>query len=213
MKREKNTLINKIPKKDAKPIIQKNNEDSKQNDIQNKSKNDILKVLIYIYYYEKNILNIKSEISFNIKEKYYIINHIWINELKNYYNYQTISKILDRFSLTENGSNIQIDLSNLENNNILNKIKIYLNKCNINLLNKQPNANLKNSNMKMLPIWNKNNNFVYYSNAYIINSKILEITENYMFEGQKIEIKSTTIFNKENSIFVPFIDKKKMQFL
>jgi len=67
--------------------------------------------------------------------------------------------------------------------------------------------------MKMLPIWNKNNNFVYYSNAYIINSKILEITENYMFEGQKIEIKSTTIFNKENSIFVPFIDKKKMQFL
>jgi len=213
MKREKNTLINKIPKKDAKPIIQKNNEDSKQNNIQNKSKNDILKVLIYIFYYEKNILNIKNEISFNIKEKYYLINHIWINELKNYYNYQTISKILDRFSLTENGSNIQIDLSNLENNNILNKIKIYLNKCNINLLNKQPNANLKNSNMKMLPIWNKNNNFVYYSNAYIINSKILEITENYMFEGQKIEIKSTTIFNKENSIFVPFIDKKKMQFL
>ena len=72
MKREKNTLINKIPKKDAKPIIQKNNEDSKQNNIQNKSKNDILKVLIYIYYYEKNILNIKSEISFNIKEKYYL---------------------------------------------------------------------------------------------------------------------------------------------
>ena len=59
MKREKNTLINKIPKKDAKPIIQKNNEDSKQNNIQNKSKNNILKVLIYIYYYEKNILNIK----------------------------------------------------------------------------------------------------------------------------------------------------------
>ena len=72
MKREKNTLINKIPKIDAKPIIQKNNEDSKQNNIQNKSKNDILKVLIYIYYYEKNILNIKSEISFNIKEKYYL---------------------------------------------------------------------------------------------------------------------------------------------
>ena len=96
---------------------------------------------------------------------------------------------MDRFSLTENGSNIQIGLGNLENNNILNKIKMYLNKCNINLLNKQPNANLKNSNMKMLPIWNKNNNFVYYSNAYIINSKILEITENYMFEGQKIEIK------------------------
>ena len=197
-----NNILKKNPLS-VKPLNQNKNEDSKQNSIQNQSKKDILKVLIYIYYYEKNNLNIKNGISFNAKGKYYLINPIWIKELKNYYDYQNISKILDEF---DKGSNIQISLGNLENNNILYRIKKYLNNCNINLLNKPPNVNLKDSKIKKLPIKNAKN-FIYYSNGYIINSKILEIIENYFFEGQKIKINSLTILSKENNIFVPYIYK------
>ena len=165
-------MINILPKRDVKPLIQMKFEESKE--IQNINKKDILKVLIYIYYYEKNNLNIKNGISFNTKEKYYLIKPIWIKELKNYSDYQQISKILDTFRLPENESNIQIGLDNLEKNNILNSIKMHLNNYNINLLNKQPNVNLIDSEIKMLPS-KKQNNFIFYSKGYIINSKILKI--------------------------------------
>ena len=118
---------------------------------------------------------------------------------------------MDTFRLPENESNIQIGLDNLEKNNILNSIKMHLNNYNINLLNKQPNVNLIDSQIKMLPS-KKQNNFIFYSKGYIINSKILKIIKNNMFEGKEIKIKPINIFNKGNNIFVPFISKASEQF-
>ena len=192
---------------EIKPIIDNKIEDPKQSNIQDKSKNDILKVLIYIYYYEKNILNVKKGINFNDKEKFYLIKSKWIKELKNYYEYQKISKSLDKIRLkTENKSNFLINLDNLSKNNLLEKIKLYINKNNANLLSKQPNENLKSNNINALPTLG-HNKFIYYTTGYIINSTILDIFENYMFEGQKIKAKPKYIFNKENNIFLPYIDK------
>ena len=171
--------------------------------IQDKNKSNILTVLIYIYYYEKNIIYDNKGINFNQKEKYYLIKSKWIKELKKYYSYQKISQSLDKFN--HNGSNNSINLNNLSNNNLLERIKLYLNKINGNLLNKQLNANLKDTYINVLPIKNKNN-FIYYSNGYIINSKIFKIFENYIFEGQKIELKEISIFNKGNNIFLPLIE-------
>ena len=192
----------------AKSLFQINIKDTASNKISQKRKNDILIVLIYIYYYEKNTLNFQKGISFKEKEKYYLIKSTWIKELKNYFDYQKISKLLDTFILTQDGSNIP-SLDNLENNNILDRIKLYLNNSNINILNKQPNPNLILSEIKMLPIKFKNI-FIYYSDGYIINSKILEIIENYMFEGQRKKIRPISIFNKENNIIISLIIKNKV---
>ena len=201
MKKEKGIPINTVRKRDVKPLIKMKIEEPIQNNIQDKSNIDIIKVIIYIYYYEKEMFNVKKGINFNNKDKYYLIKSAWIREFKNYYDYQKITKILDKFQ-----SNNQISLDNLSNNNTLERIKIFLNNFYVNLLSKQPNTNLKNSNIKMLPSQLKKI-FVYYSNCYIINSTILEIFENNMFEGQKIKIKPINIFNKENNIFLPLIDK------
>ena len=177
MEKEKNHSNNKVSKKGEnkiKPLIQMKNEIQKQNEIKDNSKNDILKALIYIYYYEKNVLNVKKGINFNQKEKYYLIKSTWIKELKEYYDYKKISKNLDKFGLNKNGNNIPINLDNLSENNHLEKIKVYLNNSIVNLLKKQPNSNLKDPNINVLPLKNKNN-FIYYLNGYIINSTILEI--------------------------------------
>ena len=191
-----NIVVDKYIKQEINPM----NIDSTQSNCHQKNKKDILVVLIYIYYYEKNELNFKKGISFKEKENYFLIKSSWIKELKKYYDYQKISKILDEFILTQNRCNIP-NLDNLQNNNILEKTKLHLNNSNINILNKQPNADLINPEIKLLPIKFKKK-FFYYSNGYIINSKILEIIENYMFEGQKINIRPITILNKENNIII-----------
>jgi len=90
MEKENNTSNNKNLKKIVKPLIQMKIEVPKQNNNQGKTKNDILKVLIYIYYYEKNAFNDKKTINFNNREKYYLIKSKWIKELKEYYEYQKI---------------------------------------------------------------------------------------------------------------------------
>jgi len=189
------------------PLIQMKIEPAIQRDIPDKSKKDILKVLIYIYYYEKNVLNDKKGINFNKKEKYYLIKSKWIKELKNYYDYQKISKYLDNFKLiSKHKEIIPINLNHLSDNNLLERIKLYLNQYNSYLLKKQPNEALKEPNITMLPTKNKNN-FIYYSNGYIINSKILNIFENYIFEGQTIRIKPISLFHKVNNIFISLINK------
>ena len=131
MEKENNTSNNKNLKKIVKPLIQMKIEVPKQNNNQGKTKNDILKVLIYIYYYEKNAFNDKKTINFNNREKYYLIKSKWIKELKEYYEYQKISKILEKFKSENNN---QINLDNLSDNNLLEKIKLYLQNSIVNLL-------------------------------------------------------------------------------
>jgi len=206
MKEEKGVSFNIASKTDLKPLVQKQIVEPTQNNIQLKSKNNILLVLISIYNYEKNILNDNKGINFNQREKYYLIKSSWINELKKYYDYQKISKILDKFILsTLNESNNSININNISNNIQLERIESYLNKNNVNLLSKQLNANLKDPDIKKLPTKNLNN-FIFYSNGYIINSKILKIFVHYIFEGQKIKLSPISIFSKENNIFLPLFD-------
>ena len=76
METEKSTSINKISKKDGNkitPLTQKIIDDPTKSHLQDNSKNDILKLLIYIYYYEKNVLNVEKGIKFNEKGTYYYI--------------------------------------------------------------------------------------------------------------------------------------------
>ena len=98
MERKGSYSNNKISKEGENNIRPKT-EFPKESNIQNNNKNDILKVLIYIYYYEKNVLNVENGIKFNRNEKYYLIKTTWIKEFKKYYDYNKISKYLDNFAL------------------------------------------------------------------------------------------------------------------
>ena len=71
----------------------------------------LLVVFIYIYFYEKN-LSLKKEHAFNQKQKYYLINPEWLNDYKNYYNYQKLYNLLSK----QKHNNNSINYNNLDNN-------------------------------------------------------------------------------------------------
>ena len=80
--------------------LNKGNNEKKRIEETNKSspnpnldlKKQVLKALIYIYYYEKDLS--KKNI-FNNEEKYYLINTNWFKEFKNFYLYDVYKEILE----------------------------------------------------------------------------------------------------------------------
>ena len=60
---------------------------------QNKQNELILKILIYIYYYEKDLS--EKNIFINSYEDYYLINHIWLIEFKKFYSYNKLKEQLE----------------------------------------------------------------------------------------------------------------------
>ena len=68
---------------------------AKNNQFINKN-DEILKILIYIYYFEKSLLNKKEDI-FDENQEYYLINSEWFNELKKCYNYNKLNNSLNKY--------------------------------------------------------------------------------------------------------------------
>jgi hypothetical protein len=58
-------------------------------------KKELLNIFINIFYYEK-LLSENKESLFNDKRKYCLINPQWLNNLKNYYNYEKLCSILNK---------------------------------------------------------------------------------------------------------------------
>ena len=124
---------------------------------------NILKLLIYIYYYEKNLLKDKVE------EDCYLINPELIKKYKEYYDYSQLYESLNNIkeSLEIKDNNFDEYFNNIiENKNIINfdKIKIYNNKINIEEIKPQ--------------IKKYDDNINYCTNCYIANNKIIEIIKN-----------------------------------
>ena len=81
-----NKFIDNIQSKDKK-------NEGNENNIQNSFKKELLKIFIFIFYYEK-YLSENKENTFNNKEKYYLINPEWIQNFKKYYNYERLYDLL-----------------------------------------------------------------------------------------------------------------------
>ena len=84
--------------------IDKNKCENKDNN--NNNKQEIAKILISIYYYENN-LKIESNKNFLNFNQCYLINPDWIEQLKNYYDYQNLQILLNE------NKNKEINYSNL----------------------------------------------------------------------------------------------------
>ena len=163
-------------------------------------KNDILKIFIYIFYFNKNLNKEEKNIIFNENKEYYLINPEWFNLYKEYYNYKEIEDHLK----TYDKGNININYYNLESN-IYNIIESFLNK-NINskklLFLEYNNSN----NMDRIPM--EKSDIEIHKNFYIISPKIFEMINLYEYKNNQISIKSKKFFFENDEIFL--IDNKNI---
>ena len=165
------------------------------------NKEKILKVLINIYYYEKDEDKFK-----NPEKVFYLIKYEWMEKLKNITSYQEVSKILK--NITCNKKPITYDsLKNLEND-----IIFYLKKYNIKIIGENFEEDFKELsnavNFKPDEInFEKINNSPFY---YIIPEELKAKFEECIFN--KNEIIMEYIYNisaEGNQILIKLINERK----
>ena len=127
-------------------------------------KKDILKALIYIFYYEKPS-DINENI-FNEDQQYYLINPEWLKTFKEYYNYQNLKNLLIK---DQKYSNLKFNQLKSQIDNIIN---MYINENIINLENRKLSENLSNVNNIKVSLMNKDKRIANY---YIAHSSIIDI--------------------------------------
>jgi len=153
-------------------------------------KKDIIKSLIYIFYYEKS-LNINENI-FNVNQQYYLINPEWLKKFKEYFNYQNLYKLLIK---DPNYNNLKFNQLQSQIENIIN---VYINKNIINIENRKLNEYLANVNNIKVSLINKGQRITNY---YIIHSSNIDIIKPYLSINEEIAFEPINLFTKENKIF------------
>jgi len=158
-------------------------------------KNDILYALISIYYYEKTLwLNNKKESIFNEHNFYYFINPNWIINFKKLYNYQILSQYLKH--INSNGK--PLTYNNYEQN--INSIKIILSRNKFIFKNNEIPENLKHN--IMMTDQKAIEKISYYPYCYIIDMRIKNIIQNYVFAGNNLTINEQKVFAKDSFIYL-----------
>ena len=156
------------------------------------SNENILKIFISIFYYEKNISSNISKI-FSKTQNFYLINPDWLIEFKNNYNYEKIYELLSNYDKSN-----KIEYSNLDQN--MNDLLLYSkNKIKIDKI--ELSDNLMNNDYINPPLL-KNNNIIYYDKFHIIPFEIMNsIKENIL--GSNITVEPKEIFlSKDNYIYI-----------
>lgn len=129
----------------------------------------ILKIIIYIYFYEKEIKSIIETESENIC----LINYKWIQDLKKIISYETISEELSKLDSEIRYDNLkdyeETIIQNLMNNNIIKKGKNDFNDL-VHVNELIPNDIDKNKEIS--------------PSLYLIPSKIFNLIKNSLFEGK-----------------------------
>ena len=161
---------------------------------QNKQNELILKILIYIYYYEKDLS--EKNIFINSNEEYYLINHIWLIEFKKFYSY---NKLKEQLELTTKYDYGLIDIYIKEIINIIPETT----KPNYKLLPENLKTNILSA-QKGIIFPKKIMNIIYE-----LDKDFIKITKpnRFIFKDNNIYyINNKTIFfgtYKKNALFVP----------
>ena len=206
---EKSSLLNYENIKNE--IIKKDNEDNKniiKNYFQNKYKNHI-KILIELFIFHKNIntnLSFK-ELNEENKNTYYLINNIWIENFKSFFEYNELKKYIHLFY--DKNPNIKNDISLSEDNKdkiISNLLFSYINKIiNKDLTNIEKTIGKISDNIYIVSLNKKQINFLY--DYQIINQKIygLLLYLEYEFES----IKKVSSYNIGNNRLLILFENKE----
>ena len=150
---------------------------------------DINKIFIYIFYYEKALLSSPKMTCFKEYKNYFLINPEWLENYKNAYHYNELYKILEDFSKY----NYTINYNNLEGHilTILYSKKDCLKKI------KSEKEIIKHD---IIPKSFSINNITFYENCFIIDEKIIDMINVYHFKGKiqkfpiKIKVKNNYIY-------------------
>ena len=158
-----------------------------------KFQKEIIKVFIYIYYYEKAL---SEKNIFVNKENYYLINPNWISDFKSFYSYNNVKKIL------ESKEKINNDLIDSEIDNVIDmiikKVKLPKKPLTYGLQRLSPNL--------IRYINNNDNNILFIKNGIIFPSKIMHIIKNIHPEIKHC-LKKILIFKNE---YIYYINKEKI---
>jgi hypothetical protein len=190
--------------------IKSNEQKTNRNDEKNNSSNrDILKLFIYIFYYEKLISTDNKDNIFDESQDYYLINPEWLNKYKEYYDYQKLYKSLSTRKI--NSKKIEISYNNLDKfiNSIL---KIYSEKNLLHFRKKNVFDNtfdtIDSLNIDDLKAPSKaKNNILFYTNCYIIDSKIFDIILKIFQKEETDSIKKKKIYAKNNNVYIMYLKK------
>ena len=192
-----NNQINNIIQNNKNQNLDNNNT---QNNINESFKIEVLKILIYIFYYKKYLIEEKEKV-FKEKDDYYIINQEWFFKYLEYYDYQ---KLYNSF-LNTSKNNHKINYNNLE---IYSKrlINHFLKKNLINL-GKEKSQDLSNiQNIFEKGRIEKNN--LSFNNCYIIPSNIFALIIRNEFPNKIFSYYKKKLYVKDNRIY--YIDLLKI---
>jgi hypothetical protein len=177
-------------------IINNNEEISYETEenINNNTDEDILKIFIKIFYYEKDFLLYINEI-ISKNQKFNLIKPDWIIKFKNYYNYELLYDLLSDYDNKRKG----INYFNLDEH--INEILLY-SKNDIKVDKIDLPENLITSDSINPLVLNKNNKIFYYGKSYLIPCELMDSIKKYLFKNS-ITNKPKEIFSsKENNIFI-----------
>ena len=153
------------------------------------SYNNILKFLIAIYYYEVSLTNKNKEIMINKNERSYLINTEWIENIKSFYQYEQLSKILNNIKK-------ELDYSNF----VTQVEQIYYNyKNNFEILNIPNSTDFFSKNI--IPKEKSDSNLSFIESCYIMPKIIMKMIPKLLSQN-KYSLHSISHFWKKNNICI-----------
>ena len=197
----KSYLINKTN------IREENKNENIELDIKNQKVNKYLSYLIIIHNEYSKIKKEINEITISQSNKpdeaNYIINREYMKELENMLHFK---EFINEVNIDEI-KNLDLDINNINNNDLINKVREKLNEKMVNyLLTLDENKLINNQNKyeisKIEFKDNENNKIYYYNNCQIINKKIyLLLSQIYTYFSWKIKLIKCVLNNNKIIIF------------
>ena len=177
-------------------IIKDNEEISYETEeyINNNTDENILKIFIKIFYYEKSLLFYIKEI-ISKYQKFNLIKPDWIIKFKNNYNYKLLHDLLSDYDNKRKG----INYFNLDEH--MNDILLY-SKNDIKVDKIDLPENLITSDSINPLVLNKNNKIFYYDKCYLIPCELMDSIKQYAFRNDITNKSKEIFFSKENNIFI-----------
>ena len=172
------------------------NNETKFNNLNNNKSNEALKIkiqkiLIFMYYYEKDAKLKKKEFFNHIKDTFYLVNHDWINEFKNHYYYQKFCEKLNNDYYFKFKKYDKVDV---QMNDIILKLK------DMTFDTLMLSEDLSNVE-KIKPPLEEKFKVKYYKISFLIPSKIMNLIKN-LFTNKEQLFKSTEIFSQNDDMYI-----------
>ena len=170
-----------------------NQNNTNQNNTEEIFKKDIIKILIYIFYYQKYLKDEKEKV---IKENnsYCLMNKEWLHKFLEYYDYKKIYNSLINMSK----QNPKINYINL--NKFINSYVDNLYKKNLINFEKETIEDFSDI-QKIFEKKNQINNNFSFNNCYIISYSIIFLINKYIIQNDSWKNYLKKIYTKRNDIF------------